>query len=216
MGISAGDVKALREQTGAGMMNCKEALSACNGDFDKAVDYLRTKGLAAASKKESRIAAEGTIHSYIHNGKIGVMVEVNCETDFVAKNEDFQNFAHDVAMQIAAANPKFIRAEDIDEGFKNKEAEIYAAQLKEEGKPEKMIEKIVEGKLNKLAQEVCLIEQKFVKNPDITIKDLINELTLKLGEKIQIRRFIKYNLGEGIEKKEENFAEEIAKMSGKK
>ena len=215
MAVSASDVKSLREKTGAGMMKCKEALAECNGDIEKAVDYLRTKGLAAAEKKQSRIAAEGTIHSYIHGGKIGVMVEINCETDFVAKNEDFQTFAHDVAMHIAAASPTFISADDIDEGFKNREAEIYAAQLKEQGKPETMIPKIVEGKIRKLATEVCLYEQKFVKNPDVTIKDLVNDLTLKLGEKIAVRRFLKYTLGEGIEKKEDNLADEVAKMTGK-
>ena len=215
MAVSASDVKSLREKTGAGMMKCKEALAECNGDIEKAVDYLRTKGLAAAEKKQSRIAAEGTIHSYIHGGKIGVMVEINCETDFVAKNEDFQNFAHDVAMHIAAASPTFISADDIDEEFKNREAEIYTAQLKEQGKPETMIPKIVEGKIRKLATDVCLYEQKFVKNPDVTIKDLVNDLTLKLGEKIAVRRFLKYTLGEGIEKKEDNLADEVAKMTGK-
>jgi elongation factor Ts len=215
MAVSASDVKSLREKTGAGMMKCKEALAECNGDIEKAVDYLRTKGLAAAEKKQSRVAAEGTIHSYIHGGKIGVMVEINCETDFVAKNEDFQTFAHDVAMHIAAASPTFISADDIDEEFKNREAEIYAAQLKEQGKPETMIPKIVEGKIRKLATEVCLYEQKFVKNPDVTIKDLVNDLTLKLGEKIAVRRFLKYTLGEGIEKKEDNLADEVAKMTGK-
>ena len=215
MSFSASDVKNLREKTGAGMMDCKKALTETNGDIEKAVDFLRKKGLAAAAKKAGRVAAEGLVHSYIHNGKIGVLVEVNCETDFVSKNEDFKTFVADVAMHIAAADPKFIKSDEMDEGFKNKEAEIYAAQLKDQGKPENMIPKIVEGKINKLAQEVCLLEQKFVKNPDLTIKDLVNELTLKLGEKIDIRRFIKFNLGEGIEKKEDNLAEEVAKLSGK-
>ncbi|RLA64675.1 MAG: elongation factor Ts [Epsilonproteobacteria bacterium] len=215
MSFSAADVKALREKTGAGMMDCKKALVECGGDSQKAVDFLRTKGLAKAAKKESRIAAEGVIHSYIHGGRIGVLVEVNCETDFVAKGDDFKNFAKDVAMHIAAADPKFIRSDEMDEDFKNKEAEIYVAQLKEEGKPEKIIPKIVEGKLNKLAQEVCLYDQKFVKDPDLSIQDLINELTMKLGEKISVRRFVKYNLGEGIEKKEDNLADEVAKMTAK-
>jgi elongation factor Ts len=215
MGISASDVKNLREQTGAGMMDCKKALNETNGDFEKAIDFLRTKGLAAAQKKQGRVAAEGQIGSYIHGGKIGVMVEVNCETDFVAKNDDFKNFVKDVAMHIAAADPKFITSDEMDEGFKNREAEIYTAQLKEQGKPENMISKIVEGKLAKLAQEVCLVEQKWVKNPDLTIKDLMNELTLKIGEKIAIRRFVKFNLGEGIEKKEDNLADEVAKMTKK-
>jgi len=214
MSFSATDIKDLREKTGAGMMDCKKALTETNGDMEKAVDYLRTKGLAAAQKKQGRIAAEGIIGSYIHNGKIGVMVEINCETDFVAKSDDFTTFAKDVAMHIAASNPLFLAATDIDENYKNREAEIYAQQLKEQGKPEKMIPGIVKGKLDKMASEVCLLEQKFVKNPDVTIQDLVNELTMKIGEKISIRRFIKYNLGEGIEKKQDNFADEVAKMTG--
>ncbi len=214
--INPKDVMALREKTGVGMMECKKALAETNGDVEKAVDYLRKKGLASATKKEGRIAAEGVVYSYIHNGKIGVMVEVNCETDFVAKNQDFLDFAKDVSMHIAASDPKFIKADEIDEAFKQKEAEIYSAQLREQGKPENMIGKIVEGKLAKLAQEVCLYEQKFVKNPDLSVKDLINELVLKLGEKIAVRRFVRWNLGEGMEKKKtDNLAEEVAKMTGK-
>ena len=214
MSINASDVKALREKTGAGMMNCKKALSECGGDVEKAIEFLRKKGLAAAEKKQSRIAAEGLVHSYIHGGRIGVLLEVNCETDFVAKNEDFKNFVHDVAMHVAAADPKFVRSDEMDQSFKNKEVEIWTAQLKDEGKPEKIIPKIVEGKLNKLAEEVCLYDQKFVKNTDVTITDLINELTLKLGEKISVRRFVKWDLGEGIEKKQDNLAEEVSKMTG--
>jgi len=213
MAISAKDVKTLREKTGAGMMHCKQALTETNGDMEKAVDFLRTKGLAAAAKRQGKVAAEGYIDSYVHGGKIGVLVEVNCETDFVSKNEDFREFTHDLAMHIAAADPQFVNAEDINEEFKNREAEIYAAQLKEQGKPEKMIPKIVEGKLKKLASDVCLLEQKFVKNPDVIIKDLLNDLVLKLREKIVVRRFVKYNLGEGIEKKQDNFADEVAQMS---
>lgn len=215
MSINASDVKALREKTGAGMMNCKKALSECDGNLEKAIEFLRKKGLAAAEKKQSRVAAEGIVHSYIHGGRIGVLLEVNCETDFVAKNEDFKTFVHDVAMHIAAADPKFVRSDEMDQTFKDKEVEIWTAQLKDEGKPEKIIPKIVEGKLNKLAEEVCLYDQKFVKNTDVTITDLINELTLKLGEKISIRRFMKWNLGEGIEKKQDNLAEEVSKMTGK-
>lgn len=214
MSFSATDVKDLREKTGAGMMDCKKALTETNGDMEKAIDYLRTKGLAAANKKQGRIATEGMIGSYIHNGKIGVMVEVNCETDFVGKSDDFQTFVKDVAMHIAAADPKFLAATDIDESFKNREAEIYAQQLKEQGKPEKMIPNIVKGKLDKMASEVCLLEQKFVKNPDMSIQDLVNELTMKIGEKISIRRFVKFNLGEGLEKKQDNFVDEVAKMTG--
>jgi len=214
MSFSANDVKDLREKTGAGMMECKKALTETNGNFEQAIDHLRKKGLAAAQKKQGRIAAEGAVGSYIHNGKIGVMVELNCETDFVAKNEDFQTLLKDVAMHIAAADPKFLKSDEMDETFKAKEAEIYAAQLKQEGKPEAMIPKIVQGKLAKLSKEVCLYDQPFVKNPDVSIGDLVNELTLKIGEKIAIRRFVRFNLGEGIEKRVENFAEEVAKMTG--
>lgn len=212
--ITAKLVSDLREKTGAGMMDCKKALTEMNGDIEKAIDYLRQKGLAAAQKKQSRVAAEGAIGSYIHGGRMGVMVEVNCETDFVAKSEDFLTFVKDVAMHIAAADPKFVRASEMDQAFVDREVAIYSAQLKEEGKPENMIPKIVEGKVKKLASEVCLLEQKFVKNPDISIQDLINELTIKVGEKIDIRRFVKFNLGEGIEKRADDFAAEVAKMTG--
>lgn len=212
--ITAKLVSDLREKTGAGMMDCKKALTEMNGDLEKAIDYLRQKGLAAAQKKQSRIAAEGAIGSYIHGGRMGVMVEVNCETDFVAKSEDFLTFVKDVAMHIAAADPKFVRSTEMDQSFVDREISIYAAQLKEEGKPENMIPKILEGKVKKLASEVCLLEQKFVKNPDISVQDLINELTIKVGEKIDIRRFVKFNLGEGIEKKADDFAAEVAKMTG--
>lgn len=303
MSFTAKDVKELREKTGAGMMDCKKALTENSGDMEKAVDFLRAKGLAAAAKKQSRIAAEGIVGTFI-TGKIGVVGEINCETDFVAKNDDFQNFVtstlqniankkpsdvselltlktdkgntveetvneltlkigekiavrrfevietegglgnyvhggkigvlveavptnkanidndifqeylKDVCMHVAASDPKFIDASGIDEDFKKKEAEIYEAQLKEQGKPENMIANIVKGKLNKLATEVCLLEQKFVKNPDISIKQLTKEVGDKLGDTISLTRFVKYNLGEGIEKKQDNLAEEVAKMSG--
>jgi elongation factor Ts len=215
MNFTAADVKNLREKTGAGMMKCKEALKECDGNVETAVDYLRKKGLAAAEKKQSRVAAEGTVGSYVHNGKIGVLVEVNCETDFVAKNEEFQGFVKDVALHVAAASPKFLKADEMDSSYMEKEAEIYVAQLKDEGKPEKIIPKIVEGKMKKLASEVCLLEQSFIKNPDVKVGELVSELTLKLGEKIEIRRFVKYNLGEGIEKRQDNLADEVAKLSGK-
>lgn len=294
MSISAGDVKKLRELTGAGMMACKEALGETKGDLDAAVDYLRKKGLAAAQKKQGRIAAEGAVATLVA-GKKAVVVEVNCETDFVSKGDEFQNFAakiakyalenepadinvlkdakasevneltlkcgekvdirrfeliktdgvigsynhggrigvlvnlkttatgntveelaKDLAMHVAAANPSFISGNDIDEGFKQKEAEIYAGQLKEEGKPENMIEKIVQGKLAKLAKEVCLLEQSFVKNPDITIKKLIEDTAKAAGAAIEVQGFSKINLGEGIEKKEDNLADEVAKMTGQK
>ena len=214
--ITAKLVSELREKTGAGMMDCKKALGETNGDLEKAIDYLRQKGLAAAQKKQSRIAAEGAIGSYIHSGRIGVMVEVNCETDFVAKSEDFQTFVKDVAMHVAAADPKFVRSTEMDQAFVEREIAIYTAQLKEEGKPENMISKIVEGKVKKLSTEVCLLDQKFIKNPDISVQDLINELTIKVGEKIDVRRFVKFNLGEGIEKKVDDFAAEVASMTGAK
>ncbi|MBF0312466.1 MAG: translation elongation factor Ts [Oligoflexia bacterium] len=215
MTISPNDVKVLREKTGAGMMDCKKALGECNGDMEKAVDYLRAKGLAAMQKRQGKVAAEGVIGHYIHsNGKIGVLVELNCETDFVARNEQFIQLAKDLCMQVAAADPKFLKAEEIDDAFREREIAIYTEQLKAEGKPANMIPKIVEGKLKKMAEEVCLYNQKFVKDPDKTVQALVQELTLKLGEKIEIRRFVKLVLGEGIEKKQENFAEEVAKMSG--
>jgi elongation factor Ts len=214
MSFSAKDVKELREKTGVGMMDCKKALTETNGDMQKAVDFLRKKGLAAAQKKASRVAAEGLVGSYIHGGRIGVLVEVNCETDFVSKNPDFQAFVHDVAMHIAAADPKFVSEDEMDQDFRNKEAEIAAAQLREQGKPEQMIEKIVQGKMAKLAKEVCLLNQPWVKDGDKTIGDLVTELTLKIGEKISVRRFVKFNLGEGIEKRQDNLADEVAKMTG--
>ena len=213
--VKAEDVRLLRERTGAGMMNCKKALSECSGDMEKAVDYLRKKGLAAAAKKQGRVASEGRIGSYIHDGRIGVMVEVNCETDFVAKNDDFQDFVKNIAMHIAAADPKFVRSEEMDSEFIERERLIYTAQLKEQGKPDTMIDKIVEGKIKKLATEVCLLNQKYVRNSDMTIDDLVNDLVLKLGEKIHIRRFIRFNLGEGIEKKQDDLASEVAKMTKK-
>jgi elongation factor Ts len=304
MAYSAADVKNLRETTGAGMMDCKKALDECGGDFQKSVDYLRAKGLAAAAKKQSRIAAEGMIAAVV-KGKLAAMVEVNCETDFVAKNDAFQAFANtaanlavdgnisdveallnakgpqgtlrdavseltikigekidlrrvelmkletngmigsyvhsgkigvlarvetdkdvtgneafrelvkDLCMQIAAASPQFLNASEIDENFKAREAEVYAAQLKEQGKAEAMIPNIVKGKLNKLASEVCLYEQSFVKDPDMTVGKLIEKVSKDVGAAIKVTKFTKLNLGEGIEKKSENFAEEIAKLSGK-
>lgn len=303
MAYTAADVKNLRETTGAGMMDCKKALDENGGDVQKSVDYLRSKGLAAAAKKQSRIAAEGMIASCV-KGKIASLVEVNCETDFVAKNDAFQDFAKntanlavdsnlssvealldakgpagtvkdtisdltikigekidlrrvslltlegngiigsyvhsgkigvlvalssdkdvsaneafvelakDISMHIAASNPQFLTSAEIDEDFKNKEAEIYAAQLKDQGKPEAMIPNIVKGKLNKLASEVCLYEQSFVKDPDTTVSKLIEGVATKVGATIKVEKFIKLNLGEGVEKKSENFAEEIAKITG--
>ena len=213
--VKAEDVRLLREKTGAGMMKCKKALSECRGDMEKAVDYLRKKGLADAANKQGRVASEGRIDSYIHDGRIGVMVEVNCETDFVAKNDDFQDFVKNISMHIAAADPKFVCSEEMDSEFVERERQIYTAQLRGQGKPEGMIAKIVEGKIKKLETEVCLLNQKFVRNPDITINDLVNDLVLKLGEKIHIRRFVRFNLGEGIQKKRDNITSEVAKMTKK-
>jgi elongation factor Ts len=199
--VSANMVKELREKTGAGMMDCKKALAETAGDFQKALDYLRQKGLATAAKRAGRVASEGRVGSYIHaGGKIGVMVEVNCETDFVAKTDDFQAFAKDVAMHIAASNPSYVRREEVTAEVLEREKEIYRAQARDAKKPEKIMEKIVEGKLEKFYGEVCLLEQAFVKDPDITIQDLLNGLIGKLGEKIEIRRFTRYQVGEGIAK----------------
>jgi elongation factor Ts len=198
--ISATLVKQLREKTGAGMMDCKQALSECEGDIDKAVDFLRKKGLATAQKRAGRALTEGTVQSYIHmGGKLGVLVEVNCETDFVAKNEDFVNFARNIAMHIAASNPLGIRAEDIPEETVNREKEIYRAQTLELGKPENVVAKIVEGKLNKFYKENCLLNQAYVRDPNLTVEDLLNELIAKIGENITIRRFVRFQTGEAQE-----------------
>ncbi|HLA27481.1 MAG TPA: translation elongation factor Ts [Syntrophales bacterium] len=192
-------VKQLRDKTGAGMMDCKEALTASGGDFDKAIDYLRKKGMAAATKRSSKAAKEGTIASYIHmGGKIGVMVELNCETDFVAKTADFQNLAKDLAMHVAAANPLYLRPEDIPADALEREKEIYRSQALQEKKPEKIWEKIIEGKLKKYYEDVCLLEQKFVKNTDITIDALVNDMMAKTGENIIVRRFARFQLGDEI------------------
>jgi elongation factor Ts len=195
--ISATMVKELRAKTGAGMMDCKEALSTCDGDMEKAVDHLRKKGLATAAKRAGRTLSEGLIHSYIHTGgKLGVMVEINCETDFVARNEDFQEFAKNVAMHIAATNPVGIRAEDVPQEVVDREKEIYRAQALEMGKPEKMVEKIAEGKLSKFFKDNCLMDQAYVKNPEITVADYLNQLIAKIGENITVKRFIRYQIGE--------------------
>ena len=201
MDISATMVRDLREKTGAGMMDCKKALAESGGDFEKAVDYLRQKGLATAAKRAGRVASEGRVGSYIHaGGKIGVMVEVNCETDFVAKTDDFQSFAKDIAMQIAASNPLHVRREDVPAEALEKDREIYRIQARESGKPEKVIDRIVDGKLEKYYGEVCLLEQVFVKDTDIKVQDLLNGLIGKLGEKIEIRRFARFQVGEGLAK----------------
>lgn len=203
-------VKELRERTGAGMMDCKKALTETNGDMEKAVDSLREKGLAAAAKKASRIASEGLVESYIHGaGRIGVLVEVNCETDFVAKTDDFKSLVRDIAMQIAAANPGYVTREEVPEEILNHEREILRAQALNEGKPANIVEKMIEGRLKKFYQENCLLEQAFIKDPDKTITQLITERVSKIGENISVRRFTRYQLGEGIEKKSNDFAAEV-------
>jgi len=195
--ISAKMVMQLREKTGAGIMDCKGALTECNGDMDKAIDFLRKKGLATASKRAGRAMTEGIVESYIHtDSKLGVLVEVNCETDFVAKNDDFKAFAKNIAMHIAATNPVEIRSEDVSEEIINKEKEIYRGQVLEMGKPEKIADKIVEGKLKKYFTENCLMDQAYVRNPEVTIADLLNEMIAKIGENISIKRFVRFKIGE--------------------
>ncbi|MGZ3721653.1 MAG: translation elongation factor Ts [Bdellovibrionales bacterium] len=209
--ISAGDVKELREKTGAGMMDCKKALQETSGDFEKAIDWLRTKGLSKAAKKAGRVAAEGLVTSYIHaGGRIGVLVEVNSETDFVARNEEFINFGRDVAMHIAALNPQFVQQTDIDEATREKEKAVLKAKAIEEGKKPEFLEKILAGQVTKWAAEICLLDQKFVKNPDKTVGEMLSDLIAKIGENLVIRRFVRFELGEGIEKKKEDFASEVA------
>lgn len=211
--IDAKQVKELRERTGSGMMDCKKALTETDGNIDKAIEYLREKGLSAAAKKAGRIATEGLIESYIHGGgRIGVLLEVNCETDFVAKTDDFKELCKDIAMHIAAAKPEFLSKEEIPASVIEKEKEILTAQALNEGKPEKVVEKMVEGRIQKYYKDVCLLEQPFVKDPDKTITGLINEKVASIGEKISIRRFVRYELGEGMEKRDDNFADEVASM----
>lgn len=208
--ITAGMVKELRERTGAGMMDCKKALTETNGDMDKAIDYLREKGLAAAAKKAGRVAAEGLVESYIHGGgRIGVLVEVNCETDFVAKTEGFKALAKDIAMQIAAANPAYVSREEVPAEILEHEREVLRAQALNEGKPAQIVEKMIVGRIEKYYKEVCLLEQVFIKDTDKTITQLINENIAKIGENIAVRRFTRYQLGEGIEKKSNDFAAEV-------
>ena len=203
--ITAEMVKTLREMTGAGMMDCKKALGETNGDMDKAVDFLREKGLAAAAKKSGRIATEGLVESYIHaGGRIGVLVEVNCETDFVAKNADFQALVKDIAMQIAAANPLYVRREEVPAEIIEHEREILRAQAINEGKPANIAEKMVEGRVEKYYKEVCLLDQIYIKDGDLTISDIIKANIAKIGENISVRRFVRYQLGEGLEKKVDN------------
>ena len=197
MEISAQMVKELREKTGAGMMDCKKALQESDGDAQKAVSWLREKGLSKAQKRAARSASEGFIGSYVHaNGKIGVLVELNCETDFVAKNEKFQELAKNLSMQVAAANPMCVRPEDLPQEAIEQEKEVYANQARADGKPENVVEKIVEGRVNKYYKEVCLLEQPYIKDDSIAVKDLINELVAVLGEKVEVTRFVRMEVGE--------------------
>ena len=215
MAFTAKDVVELREKTGVGMLDCKKALTECNGNMEKAVDYLREKGIAAAAKRAARIAAEGAVFSYIHmNGTIGVLLEVNCETDFVAKSPAFQELGHDIAIHIAAANPKYVRVEEVDTTELEKEKEILKAQALNEGKPAQVVEKMVEGRIKKYYKEVCLLEQEYVKDPSKTISQLVSDAVNKIGEKISIRRFIRFQMGEGLEKRKDDFVEEVKKQAG--
>lgn len=213
--ITAAMIKDLRERTAAGMSDCKKALQETDGDMEKAIDFLRKKGLAKAAKKAGREATEGLVSSYIHaGGRIGVLVEVNCETDFVARNEDFIAFTRDIAMQIAAMNPQFVRKEEVDEGVVTRERSVLLAKALESGKPEAVVAKMVDGQITKWMKEICLLDQSWVKNPDKTIDQVQQELVAKIGENIRIRRFVRFELGEGLEKKKDDFAEEVAKQAG--
>ena len=212
--ISAAIVKELREKTGAGMMDCKRALAETGGNINEAVDYLRKKGLSDAAKKSSRIAAEGMVESYIHaNGKIGVLVEVNCETDFVAKTAEFQELCRDIALHICASNPLCVSVDEMDQAVLAKEKEIYMAKAKESGKPDNIIEKIVQGQLNKFVEQSALLTQPFVKNPDITVEKHIAEKVATIGENIKVRRFVRFQLGEGLEKRQDDFVQEVMRQA---
>jgi elongation factor Ts len=201
MEITPAAVKDLREKTGAGMMDCKKALGETGGDLDKAVDYLRQKGLAAAAKKAGRMAADGAVAAYVHpGGKIGVLVEINCETDFVARTAEFQSLLKDIAMQVAAANPRYVRREDVPAGELEREKSIYRQQALETRKPANVVDKIVDGKMERYYSEICLMEQSFIKDPDKKVSDVMNDAVARLGENIQVRRFARYHLGEGAAK----------------
>jgi len=213
--MSMAEIKTLRQRTGAGILDCKKALSEAGGDLDAAVDWLRTKGIANAAKKSSRIASEGLVGSYIHaNGKIGVLVEVNCETDFVALNDNFKDLVRDISMHIAAAGPDYVRREEVPADVAAKEKEIQLARTIEEGKPPQIAEKIVEGRMNKWFQDVCLMEQKFVKADDKTVEQVVQDAVATIGENIKIRRFSRFVLGEGLEKRSDDFAAEVAAQAG--
>jgi elongation factor Ts len=214
--ISAAMVKELRERTGAGMMDCKKALESTDGDIEKAIDLLREKGLAAAAKKAGRITAEGIVDSYIHmGGRIGVLIEVNCETDFVAKTDDFKAFVKNMAMQVAASKPLYVCREEISDETIEKEKHILKQQALNEGKPEHIVDKMVEGRIEKYYKEVCLLEQPYIRDPDLSVQQVLTETIAKIGENITIRRFVRYEMGEGLKKKEDNFAEEVMAQAGK-
>lgn len=214
MKITASMVKELREATGAGMMDCKKALEETNGDVEKALDFLREKGLAGAQKKAGRIASEGLVDAYIHGGRIGVLIEVNSETDFVAKNDEFQAFVKDMAMQVAAQAPKYVSRDEVPEEEVAHEMEVLRQQALNEGKPEHIVDKMVQGRLEKFYESICLLDQPFIKDGDKKIQDVLNDLIAKIGENIKIRRFVRFEVGEGLEKKEEDFAAEVAKQMG--
>ena len=211
MSFSAETVKDLREKTGAGMMDCKKALTETKGDFAAAVTWLREKGIASAAKRTGKTASEGAVYSYIHmGGKIGVLVEINCETDFVARGEMFQGFCKEMCLQICSTSPRWLRRDEVPQDVVAAEMEIYKIRARESGKPENILEKIATGMMNKFYEENCLLDQKFIKDPSVTIETLVKETSGKAGEKVEIRRFARYQLGEGIEKQQSNFAEEVA------
>lgn len=208
--VSASIVKELRERTGVGMMECKKALQETSGDMEKAIEYLRERGLAVAAKKAGRIAAEGIVESYIHaGGKIGVLLEINCETDFVAKTNEFKAFVRDIAMHIAASNPKCLSRDELTGDIIEKEKEILKAQAINEGKPEKIVDKIVEGRIEKFYKDVCLLEQPFVKDTDKTVQEFVTQMIATMGENINIRRFVRFQMGEGLEKRKDNFVQDV-------
>ncbi len=214
--FTASDVMNLRQRTGAGMMDCKKALTESNGDVEKAVEILREKGIATAAKKASRIAAEGVVESYIHmGGKVGVLVEVNCETDFVARGDKFKGLVHDIALHIAAAKPEYVNADEVPTDVLEKEKEILRQQALNEGKPEKIVDRMVEGRIKKYYEDFCLMDQKFVKDPDKTVSQIVTDAIAAIGEKITVRRFVRYEMGEGLAKKNENFADEVQAQADK-
>ncbi len=216
MEISAQMVKDLRDRTGAGMSDCKKALVECGGDAEKAIEYLRKKGIASAAKKAGRVAAQGTVVSYLHGSRVGVLVEVNCETDFVARNEDFLNFAKEVALQIAAMNPQYVSPEEVPAEAVEKEKAIRLEQAKTSGKPEAVWPKIIEGQIAKWYKEICLLDQVWVKDPDgkKDMRSLLTDVVAKTGENCKVRRFVRFEVGEGIEKRQDDFVEEVKKQAG--